>query len=58
MLSNKSFIPIVTELFKRSRKLNISLVVFIQSYFAGPKRIRLNCTHYFFMKIPDKRELQ
>ena len=23
-----------------------------------PKNIRLNYTHYFIMKIPDKRELQ
>ena len=58
MLSNKKFNPIVTELFIRGRKLNISLVFITQSYFAVPKNIRLNSTHYFVMKIPNKRELQ
>ena len=57
MLSNKKLNPIVTELFIRGRKLNISLVFITQSYFAVPKNIRLNSTHYFVMKIPNKREL-
>ena len=50
--------PIVTELFIRGRKLNISLVFITQFYFAVPKNIRLNSTHYFIMKIPNKQELQ
>ena len=29
-----------------------------QSYFHVPKTIRLNSTHYFVMRIPNKRELQ
>ena len=58
MLSNKKLNPIVTELFIRGRKLNISLVFITQSYFAVPKNIRLNSTHCFVMKIRDKRELQ
>ena len=58
MLSNKKLNPIVTELFVRGRKLNISLVFITQSYFSVPKNIRLNSTHYFIMKIPSKRELQ
>ena len=29
----------------------------MQSYFTVPKDIRLNSTHYFVMKIPNKREL-
>ena len=33
MLSNKRFNPIVTELFIRGRKLNISLVFIAQSFF-------------------------
>ena len=49
--------PIVTELFIRERKLNISLVFITQSYFDVAKSIRLNSTHYFVMKIPNKREL-
>ena len=58
MLSNKKLNPIVTELFIRSRKLNISLVFITQSYFTVPKEIRLNSTHYYIMKIPNKRELK
>ena len=59
LLSNKKLNPIVTELFIRSRKLNISLVFFfLQSYFPVPKSIKLNSTHYFIMKIPNKQELQ
>ena len=53
MLSNKKLNPIVTELFIRGRKLNISLVFITQSYFAVPKNTRLNSTHYFVMKIPQ-----
>ena len=58
MLNNNKLNPIVTELFVRGRKLNISLVFITQSYFAAPKNIRLSSTHYFIMKIPKKRELQ
>ena len=48
----------VTELFIRGRKLNISVIFITQSYFRTPKDIRLNTTHYFLMKISNKRELQ
>ena len=58
MLSNKKPNPIVTELFIRGRKLNIYLVVIAQSNFTVPKNIRLNYTHYFIMKIPNKQELE
>ena len=58
MLSNKKLNPIVTELFIRGRKLNISLVFITQSYFAVPKDIRLSVTHYFIIKIPNKQELK
>ena len=54
MLSNKKLQPRVTELFIKKRKLNISLVFITQSYFAVPKNIRLNSTHYFLIKIPNK----
>ena len=30
----------------------------MQSYFKEPKDVRLNSTHFFIMKIPNKRELQ
>ena len=29
-----------------------------KSYFKVPETIALNATHYFIMKIPNKRELQ
>ena len=58
MESNKTLSPIVTELFLRERKLKILLVFISQSYFNVPKTIRLNATHYFVMKISNKRELQ
>ena len=57
MLSKKKLNPKVTELFIRVRKLNIPLVFITQSYFAVLKVIRLNSTHYFIIKIPNKREL-
>ena len=56
MLNNKKLNPIVTELFIRGRKLNISLVFITQSYYSVPKNTRLNSTHYLIMKIPNKRE--
>ena len=50
---------IVTELFIRGRKLNISLVFFFkQSYFKVLKDVRLSSTDFFIIKIPNKRELQ
>ena len=58
MLSNKKLNPIVTELFIRGRKLNISIVFITQSYFSVPKNIRLISTHYLIMKILKKGELQ
>ena len=58
MINNKKLNPIVTELFIRGRKLNISIVFITQSYFKVPKDVRLNSTHFFIMKIPNKRELQ
>ena len=39
MLSNKRLNPILTGLFIRGRKLNISIVFIIQSSFAVPKNI-------------------
>ena len=58
MEANKKLKTIVDKLFIGGRKLNISVVFLSQSYFALPKTIRLNVTHYFTMKISNKRELQ
>ena len=57
MIHNKKLNSIVTELFIRGRKLNISLVFIKQSYFKVPKDVRLNTSHFFIAKIPNKREL-
>ena len=56
MINNKKLNPIVTELFIRGRKLNISIVFITQSYFKVPKDVKLNSTHFFIMKIPNKRD--
>ena len=58
MINNKKVNPIVTELFIRDRKRNISIAFITQSCFKVPKDVRLNSTHFFIMKIPNKRELQ
>ena len=56
--NNKKLYSVVIELFIRGRKLNISIVFIAQSYFKVPKDVRLNSTHFFIMKIPNKREFQ
>ena len=58
MINNKKLNSIVAELFIRGRKLNISLIFITQSYFKVLKDVRLNSTHFFIMKIPNKREFQ
>ena len=55
VLDNKKLNPNVTEIFIIRRKLIISLVFITQSCSAVPKNIRLNSTHYFVMKIPNKQ---
>ena len=57
MINNKNLNSIVTVLFIRGRKLNISLVFITQSYFKVAKDVRLNTSHFFIAKIPNKREL-
>ena len=42
MINNKKLNPIVTELFIRRRKLNISIVFSTQSYFKVPKDVFLH----------------
>ena len=58
MINNNKLNPIVTELFIRGRKLNISIAFIMQSYSKVPKDVRLNSTHFCIMKVPNKRELQ
>ena len=54
----KKLNPVATELFIKGRKLNISTVFITHSYFKVPKDFRLNSTHFFIIKIPNKRDLQ
>ena len=58
MINSKKLDSVVTELFNKDRKLNISLIFNTQSWFKVPKNVRLNTTHLFIAKIPNKRELQ
>ena len=57
MIHNKKLNSIVTELFIRGSKLNIFLFI-TQSYFKVPKDVRLNTSHFFISKIPNKRQLR
>ena len=61
MINNKKLNPVVTELFIRGRKLNISIAFITQLYLIITqvlKDVRLNSKHFFITKIPNKRELQ
>ena len=51
MINKSKLNPVVTELFIRGRKLNISIAFISQSYFKVPKNVRLNSTHFLIMKI-------
>ena len=54
MINNKNLNSVVTKLFIRGRKLNISFVFIMQSYFKVPK----DTTHFFITKIQNKKKLQ
>ena len=58
MINIKTLTPIVAELFIRGRKFNISIAFITQSYFKVPKEVRLNTTHFFIMKFPNKKDFQ
>ena len=58
MIQNEKLNSIVTELFIRGRKLNISLVFNTQLYFKAPKDARLNTNDFVITKSLSKRELQ
>ena len=55
MINNKKLNPVVTKLFIRGRKLNISIVFITQSYFKLLKYVTLNSVYFFIMKIPKKK---
>ena len=58
MINNKKPNSIVTELFIRGSKLNISIVFMTQSYFKVPKNVTLKTNHFFIAKILNKKELR
>ena len=55
---NKNFKRIIKELFYRTRKINVSIVFIMQSYFRALKDARLNSTRYIIMKINNKKQLK
>ena len=55
---NKKFKRIIKEIFYRARKINLSIVFIMQSYFRALKDARLNSTHYILMKIDNKKGLK
>ena len=55
---NNNFKKIIKELFLRGRKINVSVVFIIQSYFRALKDARLNSTYYILMKINNKNDLK
>ena len=57
MIHNKKLNSIIIELFIRGRKLSISLVFITQLYFKFPKDVRLNTSHFFIAKVPNKKEI-
>ena len=58
IISNKKLKQKVIKIFIGGRKINISTIFITNSYFAVPRDVRLNCTHFFIMKIPNKKEFQ
>ena len=54
MINKKKLNSVVTELFIRDKKLYIPLVFITQSYFKVLKDVKLNTTHIFITKIPNK----
>ena len=55
-INNKKLNPVVTEIFTRCRKLNISIAFTTQSDFKLPKEARRNTADFFIIKIPNKKE--
>ena len=55
IMTNKNFPAIIEELLIRCRKLNFLLAFVTQSHFSVPKDVRLSTTHYFIIKIKNKR---
>ena len=57
IIYSKKLDSVVTELFIRGKKLNISLIFISASYFKIPKDVRLNTTHFLSQKSRIKENL-
>ena len=55
IISNKTFHPVVTELFIKGGNLIISFLIITKLYFLVPKNVRLNTTKVFVMKIKNSK---
>ena len=55
---NKKFKRIIKELFYRARKIHVSIIFIMESYFRALKDARLNSTYYILMKIGNEKELK
>ena len=55
MIDNKKLNPVVTKLFIRGRKLNISIVFITQSYFKVPKRCQIKFYTFFYYDDPKQK---
>ena len=53
--NNKRFNLMVTEVFIRGRKMNISSIFISQSYFKVPKDVRLNTAIFYYENSKQKR---
>ena len=58
MINSKKLNSVVTKLFIRDKKLNITFAFIIRYYLKVSKDIRLNTTQFCITKIPNKGELQ
>ena len=58
--NNMELNPVITKIFIKSKKINISIVFITHSYLnvTVTKEVRLNTTQFFTTKITKKRELQ
>ena len=57
MINKKKLNPIVTDLFIRGKKLNISIIFITKSYFKVSKDVILNTTHFLLGKFQINENL-
>ena len=57
MESNEKIKPYSHGIVFKRKKAHYFACFYITILFKSPKTLRLNATHYFFMKIPNKKEL-